>query len=215
MTLNQFETLTDNADKSFVCAKCHNQNLPFFSENLNEFMLHSIGDYAEVSDDFQILPNCNLKQFIDECSSLIDETDENLGENYNDLSIQSNISSNYYSYTEFNDLKFDEKSTFSLMHTNLASISKHFCDLNVTLSLLNHSFDIIGITEHKIRTDTGPITNIDIPGYHSFVFDPITTTHGGAGLYIKNSLVFIERRDLQFNSSGNHESVFIEILIPT
>ena len=100
------------------------------------------------------------------------------------------------------------------MHTNLASINKHIGDLNVTLSLLNYNFDIIGITEHKIQTDTGPIANIDIPGYHTFLFDPITTTHGGAGLYIKESLVFVERKDLQFNSPGNHESIFVEIIIP-
>ncbi len=86
------------------------------------------------------------------------------------------------------------------MHTNLASTSKHFCDLNVSLSMLNLSYDIIGITEHKIQTDIGSTLNTDIPGYHSFLFDPITTTQGGAGLYVRKSLIYIERKDLQFNS---------------
>ena len=214
LSLNEFKTLTDYSDKSWVCSKCLNQNLPFFSENPNELLLHSLGDYADVTEDFQLIPNNKLKHFIDECNSLVVETSDKFDENIDEYELPSTVNSNYYSYTDFNKIKTDEKSTFSIMHTNLASIGKHFGDLSVSLSLLNHTFDIIGITEHKIGMESGPSTNIDIPGYHSFLFDPITTSHGGAGLYIKNSFVFIERRDLQFNSPGNHESLFIEIIFP-
>ena len=71
-------------------------------------------------------------------------------------------------------------SSFNLIHTNLASISKHHDDLEPTLSLLKTKFDIIGITEHKIKKENeNSITNIDIPGYQSFVFDCSETSHGG------------------------------------
>ena len=105
----------------------------------------------------------------------------------------NNINSNYYSYLEFNKIKTDSTSTFGIIHTNLASINKHIGDLNVSLALLNYGFDVIGITEHKIHEDTDAISNLDIPGYHPFLYDPITTSHGGAGLYINDSLVFTER----------------------
>jgi len=81
-------------------------------------------------------------------------------------------------------------------------------------SRVNYGFDVIGITEHKIHEDTDAISNLDIPGYHPFLYDPITTSHGGAGLYINDSLVFTERKDLQFNSPGNHESIFVEVILP-
>ena len=38
-----------------------------------------------------------------------------------------------------------------LFHTNLDSINKHFDDMQNILSCLKTKFDIIGITEHKIK----------------------------------------------------------------
>ena len=45
-------------------------------------------------------------------------------------------------------------------------------------------------------------------------YDPTDTTHGDTGFHIKDSLVFKRRDDLKFNSSGFHESTFIEIILP-
>ena len=101
------------------------------------------------------------------------------------------------------------------MHTNLASINKYHDNLNTVLSLLKPDIYVIGISEHKIHRDnTNNTTNINLEGYHPFVFDPTDTTHGGTGFYIKDSLVFKRRDDLKFNSSGFHESTFIEIILP-
>ena len=54
----------------------------------------------------------------------------------------------------------------------------------------------------------------DSPGYHPFCYQPTETSHGGAGLYIKDSMVFNKRNDLSFNSAGDFESCFIELEIP-
>ena len=108
-----------------------------------------------------------------------------------------------------------EKSSLGLLHTNLSSIVKHFDDLNLVLSLFKFDFHIIGISEHKIHTNDGnSITNINLDGYQPFVFDPTETSHGGTGFYIKESLVYVKRDDLKFNSPGNYESTFIEIILP-
>ena len=61
LTLNEFESLSENSDTPWVCAKCHNQNLPFFSENLNDLLLNSLGINTDVTDDFQIIPDNNHK----------------------------------------------------------------------------------------------------------------------------------------------------------
>ena len=101
------------------------------------------------------------------------------------------------------------------MHTNLASIQKHCGDLKIVLSLLKTDFHIIGISEHKIhKNGSNNITNISLPGYHEFEYDPTETTHGGTGFFIKESLSFNRRDDLKFNSPGNFESTFIEIIFP-
>ena len=58
------------------------------------------------------------------------------------------------------------------------------------------------------------ISNIDLDGYHSFVFDATETSRGGTGFFIDDSLVFKQRDDLNFNSPGNYESTFIELILP-
>ena len=82
---------------------------------------------------------------------------------------------------QFNQIKPDPISSLGLIHTNLASIGKHFDDLNLVLSLLKFDFHIIGISEHKIQkeNDDNSFSNINLEGYHPFVFDPTETSHGG------------------------------------
>ena len=76
------------------------------------------------------------------------------------------------------------------MHTNLASIGKHFDDLNLILSLLKFDFHIIGISEHKIHKNYyNSTTNIDLDDYHPLVFDHTESSHGGTGFFFKESLV--------------------------
>ena len=79
---------------------------------------------------------------------------------------------------------------------------------------LKFKFDIIAVTVLKVLKDIGPTTNINLDGYYPFEYDPIETTHGGTGFYINKSLNFIRRNDLEFNSPGNYESTFIELIFP-
>ena len=51
-------------------------------------------------------------------------------------------------------------------------------------------------------------------GYHPFVFDATETTQGGTWFFISDSLAFKKRDDLKFNSPGNYESTFIEVIRP-
>ena len=98
----------------------------------------------------------------------------------------------------------------------MASIGKHFDDLNLVISLLKFDFHIIGISEHKIQkeNDDNSFSNINLEGYHPFVFDPTETSHGGTGFYVKDSLVYVKSDDLKFNSPSNYESTFIEVILP-
>ena len=123
----------------------------------------------------------------------------------------NHINSKYVDEKQFNSMKIDLPSSFGLFHANIASLNKHIDDLKLILSKLNYKFDVIGISEHKIRKDTVPSSNILIPGYEEFIFEPTETTHGGTGFFIKDNVDYITRKDLQINSPGNYESIFIEI----
>ena len=97
----------------------------------------------------------------------------------------------------------------------MASLYKYHDDLELVLSLIKTKFQVIGITEHKI-TDTNSTANINLEGYHDFIYTPTQTSHGGTGFYIKDSLAFKMRNDLLLNppNPGDFESTFIEIIIP-
>ena len=74
-----------------------------------------------------------------------------------------------------------------------------------TLTQLKFEFHVIAITVHKIR-DTIPIQNIEIPGYHKFIYDSS----------VKRPLAYNIRHDLKLvpPGSGEFESTFLEIVLP-
>ena len=75
----------------------------------------------------------------------------------------NSIHSKYYRPTEFLTSKIP-KNCFSFFHLNIASLECHIDDLKSVLSILDFDFDVIGISESRIKNDV-PIANLDIPGY--------------------------------------------------
>ena len=131
------------------------------------------------------------------------------------ISSTSTINSKYYNIKELNPLQPDYHSSFGMFHVNMASLNKHIDDLRLIISLLEYKFDIIGISEHKIKKGDVPTANVDIPGYETFVI----RTNGlftwwNWFLSKKSNINYTERTDLALNSSGNFESIFIEINFP-
>ena len=98
---------------------------------------------------------------------------------------------------------------FSLLHINIASLSKHIDELRNLLHVLSHPFDVIGITETRLHEED-PLVNIDIEGYE-FRHTPTTTQCGGAGIYVKSCYEFDINRDLSKSISDVSESIFIEL----
>ena len=74
------------------------------------------------------------------------------------------------------------------MHANVAFLDAHIDDLRTVLGRLKFSFDIIGISEHKIHKVSALSNNIDITGYEEFKYQPTETSFGGTGFYIKSRL---------------------------
>ena len=91
------------------------------------------------------------------------------------------IDSKYYDNNHFNQLNIAKNSPFTTLHLNIASLSKHFDNLQNFVSLLKHSSDITGILEHKINKNS---MNVDftLPGY-TFHFNEAESSHRGTGFY--------------------------------
>ena len=153
-----------------------------------------------------------LKKFVKQCNEIKDYVTKST-ESENDQ-LTTSVNSQYYDIKKFKNTKFDKSSSFGLFHANIASLNAHIDDLRDLLSRLDFTFDVIGLSEHKIRKDKNPSNNIDILGYNEFIFEPSGTAFGGTGFYIHEKHDFIVRDDLRLNSPSDFEAMFIEIVFP-
>ena len=204
--LNVSDRLTE-----WICPYCTANELPFHSLDDGQFKVQ----FQPFITNPIIFPNSDVQLFINKCNS-IDYTDDRSSEamSNDELDdIYNKINSKYYGIHEINKIKINSAASLNLGHVNIASLSKHFEDLHLTLSSLKIKFDIIGISEHKINSN-GPIINIDIEGYKPFIYDISETSHGGTGFYIKNTINYKMRDDLKLFSPGDFESTFIEVIMP-
>ena len=92
-----------------------------------------------------------------------------------------------------------------------AHLLKNFYDFNILLSDLKVSFDILAITETRIKKDSSSPINLQLSNY-STEHTPTELSAGGTLLYISKRLSYQLRNDLRFCDPGKIESPFIEII---
>ena len=96
-----------------------------------------------------------------------------------------------------------------MIHINIAPLNKHIDELRSWLTVLNHPFDIIGISETRLHTDI-PMATLDIERYQS-MHTPANTTCGGGGMYVKSCHNSEVIRNLTKSIENVSGSSFIEI----
>ena len=122
--------------------------------------------------------------------------------------LSNSIQSKYFTPADFISSKIP-KNRFSIFHLNIASLEYHVDELKSLLSVLNHDFDVIGITETKIK-NSEPISNLKLEGYN-FEFTPTNTSFGGTSLYVRDCYAYEKKSEYTISLSGIAESTFIEI----
>ena len=123
------------------------------------------------------------------------------------------ITSRYYKVNAFvellqNNLSQKNLNSFSVMHSNIRSLSKNLHLLKDFLIMTESKFSIIGISETKLNDNS--VINIELPNY-KFIKENSPTQAGGVGMYIHKTIDFKVRSDLNLNIEGC-ECLWIEIL---
>ena len=82
----------------------------------------------------------------------------------------------------------------SLFHINTCSLPKNIEELKYFLDTTKIGFDVIGISESRIKNDKSPINSINLKGcsYESY---PMEFAAGGTLLYISNNPSYKPRND--------------------
>ena len=104
-----------------------------------------------------------------------------------------------------------KRKTLSLFHMNISSLTKNYDDFNILLNDLNVNFDILAITESRIKKDSSSPINLHLDNY-SVEQTPTETSAGGTLLYINKRLSYQLRNHLKLYHPGKIESTFIEII---
>ena len=139
--------------------------------------------------------------------------------NLNNFDVEGNFSQeinfDYYTVEQFsnkvnvNHDRSSQNNSFSVIHCNIRSLSANCDNLCTLLTDLDYPFNIIGLSETKIKHDVGQISNTDIPGY-DFISQPTLSNAGGVGFFVKHGLQYHPRVDIS-SLTEEYETLWIEI----
>ena len=113
-----------------------------------------------------------------------------------------------YNINDFNTI--NKPDMFSIIHTNIRSLSKNFDNLVIFLKLLNRNLSCIGRSETWL-SDISPIDTFSIPNYYFLCKSRTSRRGGGVGIYVNKTYNYKERTDLSIFYDGIFESIFVEI----
>ena len=161
----QYKEYQLNPHLIFYCLKCKEDFIPFMSLNDHEFdNAVKKGEMLSQNITFtNFSPSVSQKEMFDKLNKEIDEYNTTVINNETESDYNHPITCNYYDVNEFKSCKFDPNKNFSIMHLNIHSIQLHIDELRTLLSILDSKFDIIAISESKLKIE--PIVNIEIIGY--------------------------------------------------
>ena len=186
-----------------MCTKC-NENMPYHnSKNIDH---KNFNNEFFASEDMKMF----FKGLNDHNTQHHDQTDYS-----EDSDITQLLDCKYFDIESFKVQNFG-KHKFSILHLNIGSLGAHKDELESVLSMLNIKFDVIGISETKIRKNITPIYDLSIKGYKHFS-TPTLASKGGVILYVADNHDCKPRKDLEKIVYKDHvlESTFAEIVVPT
>ena len=181
-------------DTKWYCLNCTKELFPFSDISDNVFHQEVIGKHIKFvtrKENSKNGKNCFLEE----------------------LNSKSEIPTKYLSLEEIKNLNNENKDNLSVFHMNINSLDFYYDSLETFFTDSNSNFEIIGITETRIKKSQPLLTNISLPNYN-IEQTPTESTKGGALLYIKSCLNYKLRPYLQIYKSKELESIFIEIIHP-
>ena len=135
----------------------------------------------------------------------------NLFNEFNNFSSQQNkntenINCKYYDIKEIQGLNNLNHKNLLVFFTLTHVLSKNIEELEYLLDKTKIDFDVVGISESRIKKDKSATNSINLKSY-SHESCPTESAAGGTLLYISNNLSYKPRNDLYI-----YKSTFIEIL---
>ena len=153
----QYREFQLKPELSFYCLKCKADILPFMK--LNDYEFDSAFKKGENNIKFtNFTPTSYQQEMFEKLNKEIDDYNTWVNNEENESDYDHPLNCNYYGVDEFINCNFNSSNNFSIMHLNIHSIQLHIDELKSLLKMLDHTFDIIAISESKLKND--PTVNI-------------------------------------------------------
>ena len=198
-----------NSNPDWQCITCSKDIFPLV--NLNDHRFNTATgnntNYTVDSDRLVLKPPSNL-------STLFNHFNNLSSDNNNDT--DNTLNCKYYDVNEIQNINMinnNTNSSLSLFHLNISSLPKHIDSLQNLLAYSKINFDVIAISESRLNKDNISSHNINLQNY-SIDYCPTESSAGGTVLYIKNTLSYVSRPNLQIYKPHLLESNFVEIINP-
>ena len=202
---------------TWECKHCLSSKFPFSNVNDSEFEKLSFNSLFSCSclksTNFNTI---RFKRF--DFNSI--SPGKNVGPdpfNYSDKFYNLEPNFNYSDIHEFHKIKQKlpkKGNCFSLLHTNIQSLNHNFEQLEILINSLEYQFDIIALSEVWCPDDKLTFNPGILQGYLSYQGTKGSSLKSGCGMYIKNSLKTVERKDLSVkvcDQNNEFQSFWIEI----
>ena len=186
-----------------ICIICNKENIPFYSDNNTSDIYNK-----------EFLASDTIKKLFNGINDLNNEILlNNNDDSDDDYDLSPIIDCKYFDLISFKIFEEDKKK-FSTIHLNIASLSLHKEELEAVLNILDFKFDVIGISETKIKKGIIPDYKVTIDGYQQYS-TPTESDKGGVILYISKKYFCKPRKDLDkiLYKSYALESIFVEIIL--
>jgi len=125
-----------------------------------------------------------------------------------------NVGSKFYELDDIHaEFSVNHNFMYTALHLNIHSLPAKFDRLKTLLTRLNEQIqlDFILLCETFLSDINANMFNI--PGYNFVYKNRKTNCRGGVAIYIKDSIKFSNRPDLEINHDGEFESIFIEATV--
>ena len=174
-------------NKKIICVNCKVDCIPFQSLTDLEFQAtcKGIETNIETLEDISFT-STSLRSFFHEINKTNPFENHPLDKHDTTDDDAFLIDCKYMDICSYN-LKTDPNK-FSIFHTNIGSIEKHIEELRTTInSIPDFKFDVLAITETKIKKNTKPKVSLQIKGYKYYHVDT-ESEKGGSLIYISDTI---------------------------
>ena len=158
---------------AWYCIKCFEDIIPFSNISNNELHETKVGRKMK----FKALTrkqNFQNQDIIEKLNNAMDDPEAEI------------LSRKYFEPQELTPV-LKNKESISFFHLNISSLPFHFEECSTLSSTYKLPFDLLGITEYRLRKNKLPFTQVQLPDYN-FESTPTEIGKGGTAIYIKKTL---------------------------